>query len=282
VQRAASADGVASLDEARNLWQAVLVRASLGADGPSLEELLAGGERAAGQLAWLQARLRRASSAAGAAVGSGDGDIGAAGGAGSSGGGDSLQAQLWARIHAASAASAAEAGGPPTAAGSEVDLPQRWLDAASLQEQARTELQASPSIPAPYPGGGWSSLWGLSCPVRCQPRAGAASPRAWTHPLGHRPSTGARPLLRWEQDIYLHALSATAPHPKERRVVLSVHAAQLAEEAGLTRAALKHMLRVAGPSAQGGRCGARSCSDSSRRMLCANCIALRELSLRRL
>jgi hypothetical protein len=52
-------------------------------------------------------------------------------------------------------------------------------------------------------------------------------------------------------------MAATAPHPKERRAALSVHAAQLAEEAGLTRAALNHMLRVAGPRAQGGRCASR-------------------------
>ncbi|GBF98913.1 hypothetical protein Rsub_11705 [Raphidocelis subcapitata] len=221
VKRAAGAGGIASLDEARGLWQAVLVRAGLAAAGPSLEEVLAGGEGSAGQVALLQAQLRRVSSHTDGGHGSGGADASSASSSGSGGsGGDSLQARLWGRIvdsatTAASAAAPDEGASAARAAGSAMDAPQELLDVASLQERHRAELYASPAVPAPYPG--------------------------------------ASRLLRWEQDIYLHAMAATAPHPKERRAALSVHAAQLAEEAGLTRAALNHMLRVAGPRAQGGR-----------------------------
>ena len=73
---------------------------------------------------------------------------------------------------------------------------------------------------------------------------------------------GARRLLRWEQALFFHASAATEPHPEERKVVLRVHAGELAEEVGLTSAAVKHMLRVAGVKHEGGRCDPNLLVDS--------------------
>lgn len=63
----------------------------------------------------------------------------------------------------------------------------------------------------------------------------------------------ARRLLRWEQQIIIHAAGGTDIHPDEGKVVLRVHARELADEVGLTAAACKHMLRIAGTKAEGGR-----------------------------
>jgi hypothetical protein len=158
VKRAAGAGGIASLDKARGLWQAVLVRAGLAAAGPSLEEVLAGGEGSAGQVALLQAQLRRVSSHTDGGHGRGGADASSASSSGSGGSdGDSLQARLWGRIvdsatTAASAAAPDEGASAARAAGSAMDAPQQLLDVASLQERHRAELYASPAAPAPYPG----------------------------------------------------------------------------------------------------------------------------------
>jgi hypothetical protein len=64
---------------------------------------------------------------------------------------------------------------------------------------------------------------------------------------------GARRLLRWEQQLYFHATAATEPHPDERKVALRVHVHELAVEVGLTPAAMKHMILVAGFKEEAGR-----------------------------
>ena len=97
-------------------------------------------------------------------------------------------------------------------------------------------------------------------PLMCTPRLDAEiiPPHAPPVPKTLRTSpppflTGARRLLRWEQRLFFHAASATEAHPHERKVVLRVHAGELASEAGLTPAAVKHMLVVAGSKQDGGR-----------------------------
>jgi hypothetical protein len=57
---------------------------------------------------------------------------------------------------------------------------------------------------------------------------------------------GARKLLRWEQQIMLHAGSGTTVLPAEVKAKMRVSAAELQEETGLSTAGLQHILAIAG------------------------------------
>ncbi|KAI8462691.1 MAG: hypothetical protein J3K34DRAFT_447021 [Monoraphidium minutum] len=125
----------------------------------------------------------------------------------------SWQERLWEEIADAAAQQPGAAASGPVDAAD--GAPLAALDMAALQERFRRDMQAVPITAAPYPG--------------------------------------ARRLLRWEQQLFFHAAATTEPHPRERKVVLRVHARELAAEVGLTPAGVKHMLHVAGTKGQGGR-----------------------------
>lgn len=62
-----------------------------------------------------------------------------------------------------------------------------------------------------------------------------------THPP---PYPGAQRVIRWEQTFVLHAAAAEMDHPKNRRVVLRVHAHHLQRETGLSDLALQYVLKI--------------------------------------
>jgi hypothetical protein len=61
------------------------------------------------------------------------------------------------------------------------------------------------------------------------------------------PRPGARRVVCWETRAVLHAGPAGADHPANRKVVASVRLADLAEQAGLSLDAARHVALVAGP-----------------------------------
>lgn len=64
-------------------------------------------------------------------------------------------------------------------------------------------------------------------------------------------SPGARRLLRWEQRLKLHASSGQVVMPEELKVKMSVSAAELQQETGLSQQGLQYLLAVAGDRSVG-------------------------------
>lgn len=262
-QRCSGGAAAPSWREATELWQVLVAASGSAVSAPQLAEVLAGG----GSASHVQrAQLRRLQEAL---VGTG----GRCNGGGSAGGWS--REGLWQRLQAGPAAVGDAIAGGSRASGSE-GAPGAGLRAVAQHERHRLELAAAHASPPPYAGAATRGDR-LVCAITlalgvcaCMSR-GRGQPRCDAHRLPPKlrptwaPPTsppGARRLLRWQQRVVFHAVAASEAHPRERKVALRVHAGELAHEAGLSAAALQHMLRVAGLQGQGGRCaGARERSQ---------------------